>query len=107
MRDTELGGHAILKGDNVVMWYVSGNRDKSAIPEPSCFLIDRARPRAHLSYGAGIHRCVGERLADLQLRMLWAETLRRDMSDRAGGPPCASIRTSFGAFARCPCVSRA
>jgi len=78
-RDTKLGGLAIRKGDKVVMWYVSGNRDESAIPEPDRFLVDRARPRAHLSYGAGIHRCVGERLADLQLRVLWEEILRRGM----------------------------
>jgi cytochrome P450 len=49
MRDAELGGLAICKGDKVVMWYVSGNRDETAIPEPDRFLIDRARPRAHLS----------------------------------------------------------
>jgi cytochrome P450 len=69
------------------MWYVSGNRDESAIPEPDRFLVDRARPRAHLSYGAGIHRCVGERLADLQLRVLWEEILRRDMQIEVVGRP--------------------
>jgi cytochrome P450 len=86
-RDTEFGGHAIRKGDKVVMWYVSGNRDERAIPEPDRFLIDRARPRAHLSYGAGIHRCVGERLADLQLRVLWEEILGRNMQIEVVGPP--------------------
>jgi cytochrome P450 len=69
------------------MWYVSGNRDESAIPEPDRFLVDRARRRAHLSYGAGIHRCVGERLADLQLRVLWEEILRRDMRIEVVGRP--------------------
>jgi cytochrome P450 len=86
-RDVEFRGHAIRKGDKVVMWYVSGNRDESAIPEPDRFLVDRARPRAHLSYGAGIHRCVGERLADLQLRVLWEEILRRDMQIEVVGRP--------------------
>jgi len=86
-QDTELGGRAIGKGDKVVMWYVSGNRDESVIPEPNRFLIDRARPRAHLSYGAGIHRCVGERLADLQLRVLWEEILRRGMHIEVVGHP--------------------
>jgi cytochrome P450 len=86
-RDTELGGIAICKGDKVVMWYVSGNRDESAILAPDRFLVDRARPRAHLSYGAGIHRCVGERLADLQLRVLWEEILRRDMQIEVVGRP--------------------
>jgi len=78
-RDTELGGLAIGKGDKVVMWYVSGNRDESVIDRPDAFIIDRAKPRQHLAYGAGIHRCVGERLADLQLRVLWEEILRREM----------------------------
>jgi cytochrome P450 len=78
-RDTELGGLAIGKGDKVVMWYVSGNRDESVIDKPDAFIIDRAKPRQHLAYGAGIHRCVGERLADLQLRVLWEEILRREM----------------------------
>ena len=78
-RDTELGGLAIGKGDKVVMWYVSGNRDESVIDQPDAFIVDRAKPRQHLAYGAGIHRCVGERLADLQLRVLWEEILRREM----------------------------
>jgi len=86
-RDVELAGQTIRQGDKVVMWYVSGNRDERAIPEPDRFLVDRARPRAHLSYGAGIHRCVGERLADLQLRVLWEEILRRDMRIEVVGRP--------------------
>jgi len=76
-RDTELGGHAIKAGDKVVMWYISGNRDEDAIENPNSFIIDRARPRQHLSFGFGIHRCVGNRLAELQLRILWEEILPR------------------------------
>ena len=75
--DTELGGKAIKKGDKVVMWYVSGNRDPEAIEDPDNFIIDRARPRQHLSFGFGIHRCVGNRLAELQLRILWEEIMQR------------------------------
>src|SRR5262249_35898646 len=86
-RDTELGGHAIRKGDKVVMWYVSGNRDESVLDRPDAFIVDRPRPRQHLSYGAGIHRCVGERLADLQLRVLWEEILRRDIQIEVVGRP--------------------
>jgi cytochrome P450 len=59
------------------MWYLSGNRDASAIDEPQRFIIDRARPRQHLSFGFGIHRCVGNRLAELQLKILWQEILQR------------------------------
>jgi cytochrome P450 len=76
-KDTELGGKQIRKGDKVVMWYVSGNRDPEAIAEPDSFIIDRPRPRQHLSFGFGIHRCVGNRLAELQLRVLWEEILER------------------------------
>jgi cytochrome P450 len=84
-RDTELAGQHIRRGDKVVMWYVSGNRDESVIDRADRFIIDRANPRQHLSYGAGIHRCVGDRLADLQLRILWEEILARDLNIE--GPP--------------------
>jgi cytochrome P450 len=77
LEDAELGGKQIKKGDKVVMWYVSGNRDPEAIENPDAFIIDRARPRQHLSFGFGIHRCVGNRLAELQLRILWEELLPR------------------------------
>jgi cytochrome P450 len=75
--DAELAGKRIKKGDKVVLWYVSGNRDPDAIEEPDRLIIDRARPRQHLSFGFGIHRCVGNRLAELQLRILWEELLSR------------------------------
>ena len=75
--DTELNGREIRKGDKVTIWYVSGNRDPDAIEEPDRFIIDRARPRQHMSFGFGIHRCVGNRLAELQLRILWEEILKR------------------------------
>ena len=75
--DTVLGGKHIRKGDKVLMWYVSGNRDEEAIETPNDFIIDRARPRQHLSFGFGIHRCVGNRLAEMQLRILWEEILKR------------------------------
>jgi len=75
--DTELGGQTIKKGDRVVMWYVSGNRDEEVIENPDAFIIDRRRPRIHLSFGFGIHRCVGMRLAELQLRIVWEEILKR------------------------------
>ena len=77
LRDVELGGKTIKKGDKVVMWYVSGNRDERAISEPDRFIIDRERPRQHLSFGFGIHRCVGNRLAEMQLRIVWEEVLKR------------------------------
>jgi cytochrome P450 len=75
--DYEMGGKTIKKGDKVAMWYVSGNRDEEAIEQPNEFIIDRARPRQHLSFGFGIHRCVGNRLAEMQLRIVWEEILKR------------------------------
>jgi len=77
LQDTELGGKQIKKGDKVVMWYVSGNRDEEAIENANSFIIDRKRPRQHLSFGFGIHRCVGNRLAEMQLRVVWEEILKR------------------------------
>jgi cytochrome P450 len=76
-QDTEIAGQRIPAGSKVVMWYASGNRDEEAIEDPNRFIIDRRRPRQHLSFGFGIHRCVGNRLAELQLRVLWEEVLKR------------------------------
>jgi cytochrome P450 len=85
--DTEIRGKTIKKGDRVVMWYVSGNRDEEVIERPNEFIIDRARPRTHLSFGFGIHRCVGMRLAELQLRIVWEEILKRlDRIEVVGEP---------------------
>jgi cytochrome P450 len=75
--DAELQGKRIKKGDKVIMWYVSGNRDEEAIENAEAFIIDRERPRQHLSFGFGIHRCMGNRLAELQLRIIWEEILKR------------------------------
>jgi cytochrome P450 len=77
LEDADLGGKRIRKGDKVAMWYISGNRDEEAIERANEFIIDRARPRQHLSFGFGIHRCVGNRLAEMQLTILWEEILRR------------------------------
>ena len=85
-KDTELHGRKIKAGDKVVVWYVSGNRDPDAIPNPDTFQIDRARPRQHMSFGFGIHRCVGNRLAELQLKILWEEMLERFPTIELMGP---------------------
>jgi cytochrome P450 len=77
LQDFELGGKQIKKGDKVVMWYVSGNRDEEVIEKPYEFIIDRARPRTHISFGFGIHRCIGMRLAELQLKIIWEEIFKR------------------------------
>jgi cytochrome P450 len=76
-RDIEVGGKTIRKGERVVMWYISGNRDESVIHNPDAFDIERERPRQHLSFGFGIHRCVGNRVAEMQLCIIWEEILKR------------------------------
>jgi cytochrome P450 len=86
-RETELGGKTIAKGAKVVMWYVSGNRDEGAMPDPEAFDVERPKVRQHLAFGAGVHRCVGDRLAELQLRILWEEILKRDLRIEIAGPP--------------------
>jgi cytochrome P450 len=75
--DFEFQGKLIKKGEKVVMWYVSGNRDGDVIPDPDRFIIDRERPRTHVGFGFGIHRCLGNRLAEMQLRVMWEEILKR------------------------------
>ena len=77
VKDYVLHGQQINAGDKLVMWYASGNRDERAIDRPDEFIIDRARARQHLSFGFGIHRCMGNRLAEMQLRILWEEIQKR------------------------------
>ena len=94
LQDTELGGKLIKKGDKLAMWYLSGNRDETAIPQADRFIIDRARPRQHLSFGFGIHRCVGTRLGELQLKILWEEILKRFPTIEVMGEP-TRVRSAF------------
>ncbi|MEM9668499.1 MAG: cytochrome P450 [Pseudomonadota bacterium] len=87
LEDVDFQGHTIRKGDKVVMWYVSGNRDDEVISDPDEFLIDRERARHHLSFGFGIHRCMGNRVGEMQLRILWEEILKRfDRIELVGEP---------------------
>ena len=83
----ELRGQTIKKGDKVVMWFASGNRDERKFEDPDRLIIDRKDARNHLSFGYGIHRCMGNRLAELQLRILWEELLPRfDKIEVVGEP---------------------
>lgn len=76
-QDTELRDKKIRAGDKVIMWYASGNRDEEMLERPDDFWIDRPNARQHLSFGFGIHRCMGNRLAEMQLRILWEEIMKR------------------------------
>lgn len=100
--DITFRGKEIRKGDKVVMWYISGNFDEHAFEEPETFRIDRPNARRHLSFGAGIHRCVGDRLAELQLRILWEEILKRDMRVEVVGPAERIYSVSIRGFRSLP-----
>ncbi len=102
LEDTELGGKQIKKGDKVIMWYVSGNRDGDVIENPDQFIIDRARPRQHLSFGFGIHRCVGNRLAEMQLRVLWEEIMKRFEKIEVVGEPERVLSSFVKGFEKLP-----
>jgi cytochrome P450 len=93
-RDVEFRGKQIKKGDKVVMWYLSGNRDESAIERADEFIIDRANPRHHISFGFGIHRCMGNRLAEMQLRILWEEIMQRFRFVEVVGDP-QRVKSNF------------
>ncbi len=92
--DTELGGKSIKKGDKVIMWYVSGNRDESAFDRADEFLIDREDARRHLSFGLGVHFCMGSRLAEMQIRVAWEETMKRFRQVEVVGEP-VRVRSPF------------
>ena len=77
MQDVELGGQLIRKWDKVAIWYLSGNRDTTQFADADRLVIDRPNVRQHLSFGYGIHRCLGNRLAEMQLRILWEEIMQR------------------------------
>jgi cytochrome P450 len=77
LQDYELGGKQIKEGDKVVMWYLSGNRDESVFEDADRLIIDRPNARAHVAFGFGVHRCMGNRLAEMQLRILWEEIMKR------------------------------
>jgi len=96
VNDVELHGRTIRKGEKVVMWYVSGNRDEDMFPEADLLKVDRENARQHVSFGMGPHRCLGSRLAELQLRVLWEEILARDIAFEVLAPPTYA----FSAFVR-------
>ncbi len=93
-RDLEFRGQQLRKGDKIAMWYVSGNRDERVIPDPNRFWIDRPNARHHLSFGFGLHRCMGNRLAEMQLRVLWEEIMQRFSFVEVVGEP-ERVQSSF------------
>ena len=100
LADAELAGQHIRKGDKVIMWYVSGNRDEDVIENANAFIVDRKRARQHLSFGFGIHRCVGNRLAEMQLRIVWEEILKRDLDIEVLAEPDRVMSTFIKGYSR-------
>ena len=102
LQDFEMHGQLIRAGDMVIMWYLSGNRDPRAIDQPNEFIIDRKRPREHLSFGYGIHRCLGNRLAEMQLRVIWEEIMQRFERVEVVGEPVRASSALFHAIQSLP-----
>ncbi len=105
-RDIEFKGKQIRKGDKIIMWYVSGNRDEEVIANPNAYIIDRERHRQHLSFGFGIHRCVGNRLAELQLTIIWEEILKRFPNIEVVGEPKRVYSTFVKGYESLPVIIR-
>ncbi|MCI3132484.1 cytochrome P450 [Phenylobacterium aquaticum] len=101
-RDVELRGKQIKAGDRVVMWYISGNRDADAIAAPDLFRIDRDHPRHHMSFGFGVHRCVGNRVAEMQLTIIWEEILKRLPVIEVAEPPTRNHSAFVHGFEQMP-----
>lgn len=93
-RDVEFRGRRIRRGDRVVMWYASGNRDETVFSAADEFRVDRENAREHLAFGYGIHRCLGSRVAEMQLRILWEELLSRGTNIEVVGEP-VRVKSNF------------
>ena len=103
-RDVEMGGKTIKKGDRVAMWYISGNRDEEVVDRPNEFIIDRERPRQHMSFGFGVHRCVGNRVAEMQLTIIWEEILKRFPEIKVVGEPTLNWSAFVHGFETLPVI---
>jgi cytochrome P450 len=102
LEDYEIRGRRIAKGDRVVMWYVSGNRDDEVIVDPDAFRVDRAQARHHVSFGFGVHRCMGNRAAEMQIRVLWEEILKRFSRIEVMGEPKRGMSNFILSYAAMP-----
>jgi cytochrome P450 len=104
LEDVEVGGKLIKEGDKVVMWYLSGNRDEDVIEDPYEFKVDRKGARRHLAFGFGVHRCVGNRLAEMQLQIVWEEILKRFSRVEVVGKPELIYSTFVRGFKTLPVI---
>ena len=104
--EAEVGGNQIRRGDKVVMWYVSGNRDESVFVDADRLVLDREDPRP-LSFGSGVHHCIGFRLAQMQVRCLWEELVERFSDIELLGPARRSRSNFVLGFLSLPVIARA
>ncbi|HIG41943.1 MAG: cytochrome P450 [bacterium] len=100
--DVEIDGTVIPEGERVLMWYASGNRDESVFENADVLNIDRPNARQHLSFGFGVHRCMGNRVAELQLRILWEEMLGRYSRIEVVGEPVRAISNFVRGYTHLP-----
>jgi cytochrome P450 len=101
-QDVELGGKQIKKDDQVLMWYVSANRDEDVFENANEIDIERPNADQHLSFGFGIHRCMGSRLAEMQLRILWEEVLQRFERIEVQGEPTRPLSSFVNGYTYLP-----
>ncbi|MEI6417678.1 MAG: cytochrome P450 [Sphingomonadales bacterium] len=104
LADADIAGHRVRKGDKIVLWYLSGNRDESVFADAERFDVTRGNARRHLSFGFGIHRCVGARLAELQLAVLIETLLARGLFPRQTGPAERVAQCFVHGFRKLPVV---
>jgi cytochrome P450 len=102
--DTQLRDKMIRAGDKVIMWYWSGNRDERFFERPDEYIIDRDKVRSHLAFGFGIHRCMGNRLAEMQLRVLWEEIMLRYQRIEVVGEPERTLSVFVKGYTALPVI---
>jgi len=102
--DCEIRGRRIRAGEQVLMWYAAGNRDPEVFDRPNDLIIDRKNARAHLSFGFGVHRCMGNRLAEMQLRIIWEEIMARFHFVEVVGDPERPISSFVRGYTSLPVV---
>lgn len=101
-RDIEFRGSHIRAGDKVILWYLSANRDEAVFDEPERFIVDRPNARRHLAFGHGIHHCLGARLGELQVRVLWEAMLERNAQFDLDGEPVRTAATFINGYESMP-----
>ena len=106
LEDVEMHGKTIKKGEKVAMWYVSGNRDERKFEDPNTLIVDRANARNHISFGFGIHRCFGNRLAELQLQILWDEMMKRFSKVEVIGEPSRNVSSFVKGYTKMNVIVR-